>query len=371
MENPLVITACFAVLMIGSISGYKGELVNGLPVKFQNQLEVLKLAVSMNDVWSEIFSEKVTKDIESSEHPDPEICMSMKNPESESIDTFEVIKKILENCHHSGLFVEYGMKLLGHSVKCFFLRFAKIHMSTVEMKSYDSSVQFTEFVQNLLVDYRTIADKLAAVSSDLTNILELANYYRDMVNLSSKYTSDTFPIDLKSRITVVSNKLWKRINEEFGKCACKSTEWFDNENNEIVNLKDIKEIDFDAEKRKKKEKKKKKKNKDKENNDEEKKNDKKKKKEKDKKKNKNKDKGEAKEVSSDGQTESDDEKPKEKKKDKEKKKEKKDKKKKIKKDPIISHAEELRNIMSRVFDKLQISEMSQGTWEDIFTAYIF
>lgn len=235
MANAEIFAISFVLLMIDRVHSYKSRLQDGPPVEYKIHLQVLNVSLSMNSYWSAFFSEKLDKN-NSLKQPDEEFCMPLMDPNSIHIDTFETIKLIVDKCSHSGMYIEYGVKLLSQSVQCFFYRIARLHMAAMNNKLYDSNDEFEKFVTNLLVDYRLITDKFTVVRAPLKKFLELIVYIHDIAYILSKYPGDTIPLDVKEKITKVSKKLLMRIDEDFKMCAIKTTNWHDDKRNRILNL---------------------------------------------------------------------------------------------------------------------------------------
>lgn len=307
--------------------------------EYEARLEVLKLALALNEEWSPVWSEKLNAESVAERHPDPNFCMRLTPvvevdvPADLAVDTYTTIKKIVENCSFSGMYVKFGMSLIGASLQCLFNRFAQIDLSAVTALVENPNDEFHQYLRDLVQDYREIADKLSAVGESLRNLMQLVTFFDDVEKQSTKLTTEThskrkvnaFYTEVKD----ISGKLGARMDSELELlCAVEELNWYDKDAKEMVSLEEFKD------------KKKKKKNK--------------KKKKKDKKK-----KGKEDNVESDGQGEG------EEKKDKDK-----DKKGDKKLEEHIKRANELRVLMRKVFERLLIREMPSKMWEDIFNKNI-
>lgn len=288
----------------------QGELMDALPARYRRDLEVLQLSLAMNDKWSAIFSEKLNANVKALQHPDETFCERVTAADSPAIDPFHAVRTIASKCSHSGMYVKYGVKLLQYSAVCFFHRITVMHLSVVSSKMYGGpNEQFERFLDRLVEDYEVIANKLAVVGAPLTNVLQLAVFFREVRTLMAALDERAGPVDVNfgrktERVTEDVNNM---VRDEFDSvCAVKSTDWSDDVNDVVVDMTEVKVK---------------------------------------KKKNKNKDKKKDKEKKNDEDAEKKDDDG---------------------SDPAISRADALRVLLRREFDKIMAEEMSPDVWRTIF-----
>lgn len=317
-----------------------------LPPDYVSQVKLLELALALNQQWSAVWSEKLI--VDTVILPDQRYCVKLIEPDADgdtvarAVDVYDVVRLIVSKCYYSGTYVRFGVKMLSHSLRCFFYRHARVHVSVVLARLSDVTPEFVEYLRNLVADYRLIADKLAALDASLWDVAQLMTFFYDVADHAER-TPDN--VKLRDRLELKTESLYAVLNEMFSSvCAVDTDEWFDDGKNDFVSMKPVKHKKKDKKKdKKKKDKKKEKKTKD---GDEE-------------------------------EAEKEDEDGKEKKKDKEKDGDEKteekedgdDKKEKKKKDGenLFPRVNELRLIMRTVFSGLMIEGIPDAFWRDIFT----
>lgn len=217
-----------------------------LPPEYEARLQVLKLALALDEEWSAVWSEKLKPRPVAAKHPDKEFCTCLipavtgEGEDETPIDTYVTVRQIVDQCAFSGLYVEFGMKLISSSIRCLFIRFARVNLSAVTAMVEAGDDQYHEYLRQLVVGYEEIADKLAAVGESLHDLVQLVAFFDDVTKQSIKLTKEGNREKLTAFYTEVrsiSNKIMERLNEEFIKsCAVSKTEWYDKENKESVSL---------------------------------------------------------------------------------------------------------------------------------------
>lgn len=204
--------------------------------------------------------------------PNPDWCVQLlpgteESEESSVVEPFTVIKRVVDECSYSGAYVNYGVRVLGQSIQCFFFRHARIHLSAVLAHASDTTPEFINYVWRLVDDYKLIADKLVAVNQPFMNVVQLATFFHDVANGSVTLDYGQFEdegvkrdVDATANTGALPNNLteqgylmYETIENNFDSlCAVKSKQWFDADTNEFVNMAPLK---FKARKKEKQNKK--------------------------------------------------------------------------------------------------------------------
>lgn len=189
--------------------------------------------------------------------PNPEWCVPLLTGTEGSsvVEPLAVIKRVLGECSHSGAYVDYGARVLGQSIQCFFFRHARIHVSAVLAHESGTTPEFINYVWRLVDDYKLIADKLAAVNEPFMNVVQLATFFHDVAKGSVSFDYDKVEDSgakrdvvpaanagaLPNHLIKEGQLMYKTIDNNFNSlCAVKSKRWFDADTNEFVDMKPFK-----------------------------------------------------------------------------------------------------------------------------------
>lgn len=238
--------------------GTSQELPEGMPEEYRTNVAVLELALAMDGRWSAVWSERL-KGLDT-EHPDPEYCDSLVGPdEAENVDPFAVVKRVAAKCAYSGLFVEFGVRVLAQSVRCVFYRHARYHLSVVAAGLDNAGPAFADYVKLLMGDFRLVADKLVAVGASLRHLVKMVIFLHDVSEkLSVLDDGNEAAETLRKSMQKKTKALYKAVDSLFdGSCAVTETRWYDHRNGVHVDFKDFKPDKKKKDKKKKKKKKKK------------------------------------------------------------------------------------------------------------------
>lgn len=233
-------TSVLCLLMLLIVRGglcYTGEMMDGLYGNYQKQLQVLKHALAHNDRWSFVWSEKLNPNAPGLHQPDVEFCGKLipEGAEIGPIDTFAVVKKIVDSCWFSGMYVSYGLNLLARSARCFLHRHVRLQLAAIAVMLTDTDREILRrYLLEVVKDYRLVADKLAAVESSLKHVIQMVTFYNDVINVK----------DL-TNVPKALKKIRKIVEADFQKyCAVPVTEkWYDEETNTLVDMAEIREED--------------------------------------------------------------------------------------------------------------------------------
>lgn len=242
--------ACLLIVLLVVRDGlcYTGELMDGLPVEYQKRLQLLQHALAYENRWSPIWSEKLKPDAPGLQQPDPEFCTNLipDVAERRSVDTFAVIKEIVNTCWFSGMYVGYGLNLLSRSVRCFHHRHARLQLAAIDHMMPDANEETVErYLRNVVTDYQLATDKLAAVESSLKHSVQLVTFYNDVANKLSEIAADVNGDGLRGNVKKAAKKIRKIVESDFKKyCAVPVTDkWYDDKTGNFVDMAEIRAED--------------------------------------------------------------------------------------------------------------------------------
>ncbi|VVC33055.1 Hypothetical protein CINCED_3A018801 [Cinara cedri] len=220
--NGLQVTSLFFIIS-GGVLCYPGQLMDEPSPQYQIRLQVLKIALAIDENWSAIWSEKLNP-VPILAQPRPTFCMQLIPEENlkEPINTYQVIKDIVHNCSFSGLYIIHGMHLLSHSVKCFFQKHALAQLKTIKFFLNGITDEFKEYLRKLIKDYEMIADKLSVVGASLRIVFELVSFFDEILR--------GLPTDDSDLMTTCKNLKRRIITESEKLCATKGKMWYDKSN---------------------------------------------------------------------------------------------------------------------------------------------
>lgn len=230
--------ASFLFVIVGGAVSYTGQIIDEVSPKYQNHLNILKLTMALNIDWSPVWSEKL-KPVSDLSQPNPSFCtqLILKENNTAPIETYKMIDAIVSKCSFSGMYLSYGLKLLSHSIMCFFQKHALVHLETVDIFLGNKTDRFQTYLQQILKDYETIAAKLAAVGASLKNLVQLVSFLHEV---QTEMTTD----GKSKRESLRKNckKKRKLLTAEHQKyCAVSTSVWYDRPNMKLVELNVTKE----------------------------------------------------------------------------------------------------------------------------------
>lgn len=227
------------LLMIGG-GGlcYTGQLMDDVSPKYKKNLEILKLTMALNIEWSAIWSEKL-KPARDLSQPNPSFCMQLNPVENDTapIETYKIINTIVSKCSFSGMYLSYGLKLLSHSIMCFFQKHALVHLETVDIFLGNITDNFKEYLRTIMNDYEIIAAKFAAVDASLKILVQLVSFFHEVqtgltTGSTQKYESLKKMCKKKRKILIAESNKY---------CAVSTSVWYDRPNKRFVELNVAKE----------------------------------------------------------------------------------------------------------------------------------
>jgi len=197
----------------GGVLGLKeesGQIMDGIPNKHRERLEFLTTVLAMDKEWSAFRKEKIKKDFASNINLEKHFCPTLPAFENEMLDSIEISKKIMMHCPYSGLHVEFAVQLMATSVRCLFIKHAKIQLKFVNNTLIESKVneKFTLHLKYLVEDYQLIFNQLASIGVELYPLIKLVRFFNE----------DTTTTD-KSSIAGKVKKLEELLNSSEDYCA--------------------------------------------------------------------------------------------------------------------------------------------------------
>ncbi|XP_026813264.1 uncharacterized protein LOC113553896 [Rhopalosiphum maidis] len=186
-----------------------GQFMDELPVTYRENLELLDNVMALDDEWSPIWNEKLKIDVLTEADLVKEFCPSMWSIEGK-VDTLHAIKLVKEHCFYSDMYVAFAVKLIGYSVQCLLNKHASIQLSAITMIENDWPVnEIDKHLERLVEDYHLIADRLATVGVNLTNLISLAKLYDAFRKQLVQYKNNSMQINKETK-----DKYLRRINSE-------------------------------------------------------------------------------------------------------------------------------------------------------------
>lgn len=240
-------------LYVGMALCVPGQLMDELPRVYVDRLKILKTALALDEKWSAVWSETLTRKAVVGQ-PEAKFCEQIgpaDDPETgdgqaapstsgRTYSPFDMITRVVGRCWYSGKFVKYGITLLSHAINCLFYRHAVLHITAVtRMLAAGPGQELNDFLRRLIVDYRSVVDKLAVVGAPLLNLLQVVTFFDDVDKLTpslqpknSKKTRDTL-----ASIYQVSEKLREELAVYRSTyCAQSADDWYDVDTEKVVNL---------------------------------------------------------------------------------------------------------------------------------------
>ncbi|XP_060840411.1 uncharacterized protein LOC132921408 [Rhopalosiphum padi] len=186
-----------------------GQFMDELPVTYRENLELLNNVMVLDDEWSPIWSEKLKMDVLTEANLVKEFCPLLWSIEGK-VDTLHAIKLVKEHCSYSDMYVAFAVKLIGHSVQCLLNKHASIQLSAITMIDNDWPVnEIDKHLERLVEDYYLIADRLATVGVNLTDLISLAKLHDAFRKHLVRYTSNSMQINKETKY-----KYLRRISSE-------------------------------------------------------------------------------------------------------------------------------------------------------------
>ncbi|XP_025190316.1 uncharacterized protein LOC112590918 [Melanaphis sacchari] len=219
------------------------QLTDELPVTYRQNVELLDTVLALDKNWSPIWSEKLKPNVVTQANLVKQFCPPLSDF-GDTVNTLHVIKSVKEHCSYSGMYVSFAVKLLSHSVQCMFNRHTIAQLTAISRINNDSPInEFDKHLEHLVSDYHLIADRLALVGVDLTNLIKLAKFYDSTRKQLVQYVKPKTVIGKENKSTFI-----KRISRDVTSmidlleteletyCAVSSTNWYDLENQKSMSL---------------------------------------------------------------------------------------------------------------------------------------
>lgn len=212
-------------------------IANGPSAEFRRHTELLETVLTLDAAWSHVWNEKINRVANELEPPPREACAELaaefeNDPATTApIDTFRVIRIVVDHCGQSGLSVGYGANLVKHSEQCTYQRHVQVLVSHTHAVVYSaqSAEPAVAFIGEVVLLMSEVADKLAYVEAALQQLLAIT---RHLIELSRRVNDGTaeLPRAAYDALKKAAKKLMKPVSAEFRKyCAVPMGDWYDEE----------------------------------------------------------------------------------------------------------------------------------------------
>jgi len=211
-----------------------GQTMDGIPAEHQDRLDLLTTVLAMDKKWSAIWSEKLKPILIEDEGINEKFCPSLLMNEG-NIDTIDLVKKIMINCSHSGMYVRFAVKMLAISAQCLLNRHAKLQLDIIKDIPQDAIKDYNTHLRNLVEDYKLIANVLASVDADLIPLIALAKFFTEVrrnwfIKMDNKKNLTEFNIIMVRKAGKLSDFLDKKSKY----CAESPTHWYEEDKKNTV-----------------------------------------------------------------------------------------------------------------------------------------
>jgi len=219
-----------------SLEEESGLIMDGIPIKHRERLELLTTVLAMDKEWSAVWSEKLKPDVIQDKGVVEELCPSLPKIEG-NINTFDFVKMIMIHCSHSGMYVKFAVFIVAVSAQCLFNRHAKLQLDAIKAVPQEAINEYALHLESLKDDFQLIANVLAAVDADLVPLITLAKFFNELRRQWVTYIEDdTHLKTYKNTIILKSIHLNKYLDEKSKYCAEDLTRWYDQDGKDTVTL---------------------------------------------------------------------------------------------------------------------------------------